>query len=146
MNDVFAEKVRNKSTGKKSGIQREISLREWESVGIQLRPLGNAAYVACLPLLCHGSKWLNGKNIWLVSTRFWVQIQLDCISFPWLNGKNIWIVFTRSWVQIQLDCVSFPWLNGKNIWLVFRKSWVQIQLDRVSFLYLFLTLSAKTSI
>ena len=32
------------------------ALREWESVGILLRPLGNAA---CLWLLCQGSKWLK---------------------------------------------------------------------------------------
>ena len=38
------------------------ALRE-KSVGIRLRPLGNAAYVACLPLLCQGSKWLNGKSV-----------------------------------------------------------------------------------
>ena len=37
------------------------ALRECESVGIRLRPLGNAAYVACLPLLCQGSEWLNGN-------------------------------------------------------------------------------------
>ena len=28
-------------------------------VGIWLKPLGNAAYVACLPLLFQGSKWLK---------------------------------------------------------------------------------------
>ena len=33
------------------------------SVGIRLRPLDNAAYVACLLLLCQGSKWLNGKSV-----------------------------------------------------------------------------------
>ena len=32
----------------------------------RLRPLGNAAYVACLLLLCQGSKRLNGKTVWLV--------------------------------------------------------------------------------
>ena len=49
---------------------------EWESVVIQPRPLGDAAYmyVACLPLLCQGSKWLNGKSVWLVFRRSWVQI------------------------------------------------------------------------
>ena len=50
------------------------TLREWESVGIQLRPLGNAAYVACLPHLCQGSKWLNGKSVWLVFRKSWVRI------------------------------------------------------------------------
>ena len=47
MNDVFAKRVRNKSTEKNPGP----ALREGESVGIWLRPLGNVAYVACLPLL-----------------------------------------------------------------------------------------------
>ena len=32
-------------------------------VEIWLRPLGNAAYVACLTLLCQGSEWLNGKSV-----------------------------------------------------------------------------------
>ena len=35
--------------------------REWESVGVQLRPLDNAAYIA--RLLSQGSKWLNGKTV-----------------------------------------------------------------------------------
>ena len=50
------------------------ALWEWESVGIRLMPLGNAAYVACLLLLCQGSKWLNGMSIWLVFRRSWVRI------------------------------------------------------------------------
>ena len=36
-----------------------------ERVGISwnwLRPVSSAAYVACLPLLCQGSKWLSGKE------------------------------------------------------------------------------------
>ena len=56
------------------GFQFSPALIEWVSVGIWLRPLGNAAYVACLPLLCQGSKWLNGKSVWLVFRRSWVQI------------------------------------------------------------------------
>ena len=32
-------------------------------IGIRLRLLGNAAYVACFPLLCQGFKWLSGKSI-----------------------------------------------------------------------------------
>ena len=51
------------------GFQFSPALREWESVGIQLRPLGNAAYVACLLLLCQGSEWLSGKSVWLVFRR-----------------------------------------------------------------------------
>ena len=39
------------------------SSSERELVGIWLRPLGNAAYVACLLLLCQGSKWPNGKHV-----------------------------------------------------------------------------------
>ena len=31
-------------------------------VGIWLRPLDNAAYVACLLLICQGSEWLNGRS------------------------------------------------------------------------------------
>ena len=61
----FAERVRNKF----QGIQTQDLLntsqmlsyikpvqRECKSVGIWLRPLGNAAYVACLSLLCQGSE------------------------------------------------------------------------------------------
>ena len=40
-------------------------------VGIWLRPLGNAANVACLTLLWQGSKWLSGISIWLVFRRSW---------------------------------------------------------------------------
>ena len=43
-------------------------------LGIWLRILGNAAYVACLPLLCQRSKWLNGKSVWLVFRVSWVWI------------------------------------------------------------------------
>jgi len=43
-------------------IQTLLLLHPW-TVGIQLRPLGNAAYVACLPLLFQVSKWLNGKSV-----------------------------------------------------------------------------------
>ena len=56
------------------GFQFSPALREWELVGIRLKPLGNAAYVACLLLLCQGPKWLNGKSVWLVFRRSWVRI------------------------------------------------------------------------
>ena len=36
-------------------------------------PLGNAAYVACLPLLCQVSEWLNGKSVRLVFRRSCVR-------------------------------------------------------------------------
>ena len=67
----------------RQGFQFSPALREWESVGIRLRPLGNAAYVPGLPLLCHGSKRLNGKSIWLVFKRSWVWIPAGSrIFFP----------------------------------------------------------------
>ena len=53
-------------------------LREWESVGIWLRPLVN---VACLLLLCQGSKLVNGKIVWL---RSWVRIPAG--SWIFLGG------------------------------------------------------------
>ena len=40
------------------GFQFSPALRECESVRIQLRLLGNAAYVVCLPLLCQGPSGL----------------------------------------------------------------------------------------
>ena len=60
------------------------------SVGIWLKLLGNAAYVACLPLLCQGFKWLSGKSIWLVFRRSLVNC---CWKF-WMyalrvNSKHI---------------------------------------------------------
>ena len=62
-------------------------------VGVRLRPLGNAACVACLLLLCQGSKWLNGKSVWLVFRRSWVGVSAGSqIFFPWscsLSAKNI---------------------------------------------------------
>ena len=47
-------------------------LREQELVGIRLRPLGNATYVACLPLLCQGSKWLTSIQKVLGSHPSWI--------------------------------------------------------------------------
>ena len=38
---------------------------------------GNAAYVACLSLLCQGSEWFNGKSVWLVSEGVGFKFQLD---------------------------------------------------------------------
>ena len=47
-------------------------------------PQGNAAYVACLLLLCQGSEWLNGKSVWLVF-RSWVRIPAGSqIFFLWI--------------------------------------------------------------
>ena len=45
----FVERVRNKSTEKNPGSAKA--------------SIGNAAYVACLPLLCQGSEWLNSKSV-----------------------------------------------------------------------------------
>ena len=39
---------------------------EWDSIGIQLRPLDDAAYVSLPSAPLHGVKWLNGKRVWLV--------------------------------------------------------------------------------
>ena len=61
--------------------QESVGIQPQESVGIQLRPLGNAAYVVCLPLLCQGSKLLNGKIVWLVLRRSWVQIPAGSRTF-----------------------------------------------------------------
>ena len=38
-----------------------------------------AAYIACLLLLCQGSKWLNGKTVWLVFIPAGSRI-----FFPWI--------------------------------------------------------------
>ena len=54
----------------------------WQFEGARIcwslaEPSGIAAYVACFLLLCQGSKWLNGKCIWLVFRRSWFESQLD---------------------------------------------------------------------
>ena len=46
--------------------------------------------VALLPLLCQGSKWLNGKSIWLVFIWSWVWITAGSQIFP------PWIYFSLS--------------------------------------------------
>ena len=54
------------------------------SAGIWLKPLSNAAYVACLPLLCQGFKWLNKKSVWLVFRRSWAWIPAGSRIFSWI--------------------------------------------------------------
>ena len=73
------------------------TLQGWELVGIWLSPLGNAGYVACLLLLCQGSKWLNGKSVWLVFRRYWVQIPAGSWIF------FLWIYFSLSQQNIIQD-------------------------------------------
>ena len=72
------QRVRNKSTEKNPGSSWDSNPRpnasqmplrplaegqKTSETGIWLRSLGNSAYVACLPLLCQGSEWLNGKSV-----------------------------------------------------------------------------------
>ena len=74
---------------------------EWESVGIWLRPLGNAAYVVVFRTSARGtSSLLNGKSIWL---GLGFESQLDPGIFPWIyfllfqqkkTHKNIIIVLS----------------------------------------------------
>ena len=79
---------------------------EWESVGILLRPLGNAAYASCLPLLCQGSKWLNDKSVGLVFRRSWVESQLDPRFFP----REVYVQGTSIKVGMHL----MPWITVRN--------------------------------
>ena len=79
---------------------------EWESVGILLRPLGNAAYASCLPLLCQGSKWLNDKSVGLVFRRSWVESQLDpgfCLREVYVQGTSI-----------KVGMHLMPWITVRN--------------------------------
>ena len=56
---IIAHSAVNCKRGNKH-IYNSSALREWESVGIQLRPLANAsAYVAFLLHLCQRSKWFK---------------------------------------------------------------------------------------
>ena len=64
---ILVERVRYKSTEKiqdPAGIRTHLlNTSQMLLPLIRLRPLGNATYVACLPLLCQGSEWLNGKSV-----------------------------------------------------------------------------------
>ena len=69
--------------------------REWESVGIRMRPLGSTAYVACLLLLCQ----------LLVFRRSWVWIQ-----------AGSWIFFPHGFISHSLrrkqwNCQLFIFLS-----------------------------------
>ena len=66
-------------------IQMLLLLHPW-AVGIQLRTVGNAAYVVCLPLLCQGSKWLNGDSVRPV---FSFESQLDSKTFLWIFPHSL---------------------------------------------------------
>ena len=78
-----------------TAIQRQ--LREWESVGIRLRSLRNAA---CLPLLCQGSKWLSGKSVW-------TSIQKVLGSNPSFSVDLFFTLSTKTSSQWRLlDAVS----------------------------------------
>ena len=68
-------------------------LRLGGHVGIRLKPLGNAAYVACLPLLCQGFKWLSGKSIWLVFRGSLVNCWTFCMCILPVNSKHILLYF-----------------------------------------------------
>ena len=80
------------------GFQFCPALRESESVRIWLSLLGNAAYVACLPLLWQGSKWLNGRSVWLVFRR------------KVLGSNPSWVLDFVSWISFSLSQQKYhPW-------------------------------------
>ena len=81
----------------------EFQLREWESVGIQLRPLGNAGYVACLPLLCQRSKWRNS----LTSIVFRVQIPAGSRIF----SVNLFLTLSTKHHRSKLYLLWYTTLN-----------------------------------
>ena len=77
---------------------------------IRLRPLGNAPCVACLPFFCEGSKWLNGKRVWLVFRASSVRSQLGPSFF--LHG----FYFTLQPKSITQECLlSIPINNIKPL-------------------------------
>ena len=114
--------------------------------GIRLRPLGNAAYVACLPLLCQGSKWLNGKSVWLVFGRSCVWIPAGSRIFfcgfishslnkhiviherlLLLTVNNIKPMYLYIWliyilfVYFNVVLVTIPFLHCWNPLIIFQK-------------------------
>ena len=115
-------------------VSVQSSSREWESVGIQLKPLGNAVYVACLSLLCRVSKWLNGESVWLVFRRSWVRIPVrsrfffSMDLFLTLSAKSITIFIStylsltvnnikplKSQLVSRLDGEGWGWCNGREV-------------------------------
>ena len=84
------------------------------SVRIRLKPVGHAAYVACLPLLCQGSKWLSGNSIWLVFRRSLVNCWTFCmcsspVHFAFkLKAYSIVSLRTYQGILIQAHIFLFP--------------------------------------
>ena len=61
------------------------SEKYWESVGIWMRPVGNTAYVACLPLLCQ--ERLTSIVSTIVSATSWFSFVPGCTGRAWVARK-----------------------------------------------------------
>ena len=80
---AFAD-VNNTSKVRIIPLMLQVTERERESVGIQLRPRIHPMllYAACMLLLCHGpTQWCIGKSVWLVLRRSWVLIPAGTTMF-----------------------------------------------------------------
>ena len=108
-----------KSCKVQSGFPFSAALREWESVGIWL-----FMQLACVPFLCQGSKWLNGKSVWLLFKKSWVWIPAGSrIVFPvdliyHLSAKtslfcpsNTLVVYNVIFQILLVQCVITLWLS-----------------------------------
>ena len=95
-------------------LNTSVALREWESVGIWLRPLGYAAYVACLPLLHQGSMWLSGTSVCLVFRRSWVQIPARS-SFVFFFRRFLFLIHSLN--QKKASSLTVLDMDSTILWM-----------------------------
>ena len=74
--------------------------------GIRLKPVGNAAYVACLQFSAQGSKWLSDKSVWLVFRRSWFWIPAG----SW-NSSCMWTYFSLSFT-VEFSAFAHLYIHG----------------------------------
>ena len=162
-NDVLSDRMRNKSTGKKiraPAVIRTQDLLNTSQILLPLSHLENKLHkqhcleasslervriswnstedVACLRLLCQGSKWLSSKSIWLVFRRSLVRIPVG----SWIFLFFLWIYFSLFQQKHQLP-VCLPnmlWsVSGHMyVWIIYH--WVPpllgtgVQFSSITFL------------
>ena len=99
---------------------------EWGSVGIWLKPLGNAAYVACLPLLCHGllvRAWILEFSVDLFLT---LSATLDrwVVKQPWDIPPPPYICDYRQYVHCNTIHTYAIHTHSQKCWDPWRQvSW-----------------------
>ena len=69
----------------------KVLVKKCKSDTLTTRPLAEEWKTSYISSLCQGSKWLNGKSVWLVIRRSWVWISAWSWNFSFLalSAKNI---------------------------------------------------------